>query len=187
MDAEGLEYYILGDMNVNINSPNSGSNLRLLTDIADVYGLQQLINEPTRVTNAFCSMIDLIYTNCSTRVACSGVSHICISDHSLIYVYRKLAVGLSNSRHSTVTYRKFKNFNSVLFRNDISSQDWNSISQHSDPNTMWHVWNNMFLNVADKHAPIRTKRVGTLKSPWITSPKTMHAQKRCFKDYSNSL
>ena len=44
MDAEGLEYYILGDMNVNVNSPNSGSNLRLLTDIADVYGLQQLIN-----------------------------------------------------------------------------------------------------------------------------------------------
>ena len=34
MDAEGLEYYILGDMNVNVNSPNSGSNLRLLTDIA---------------------------------------------------------------------------------------------------------------------------------------------------------
>ena len=59
MDAEGLEYYILGDMNV---------------------------------TNAFCSMIDLIYTNCSTRVACSGVCHIDISDHSLIYVYRKLAV-----------------------------------------------------------------------------------------------
>ena len=33
------------------------------------------------------------------------------------------------------------------------------------PNTMWHAWNNMFLNVADKHAP---KRVSTLKSPWIT-------------------
>ena len=71
-------------------------------------------------------MIDLIYTNCSARVVCFGVSHVGISDHSLIYVYRKIAVGLSNSRHSTVTYRKFKNFNSALFRNDISSQDWNS-------------------------------------------------------------
>ena len=169
-------------MLVNVNSPNSGSNLHLLTDIADVYGLQQLINQPTRVAHSSSSMIDLIYTNCSTRVACSGVSHIGISDHSLIYVYRKLAVGLSNSRHSTVTYGKFKNFNSVLFRNDISSQDWNSISQLNDPNTMWHVWNNMSFNVADKYAPIRTKRVGTLKSPWITPHliKTMHAQKRCF-------
>ena len=34
---------------------------------------------------------------------------------------------------------------------------------------MWHIWRNMFLNVADKHAPIRTKRVGSFKSPWITS------------------
>ena len=52
MDAEGLEYHILGNMNVNVNSPNSDSNLRLLTDIAHAYGLQQLINEPTRVTNS---------------------------------------------------------------------------------------------------------------------------------------
>ena len=165
IDAEGLEYYIFGDMNVNVNSSNSGSNLCLLTDIADVYGLQQLINEPTRVSSLPSTMIDLIFTNCSARVVCSGVSHIGISGHRLIYVYRKIAVGLSNSRHSTVTYREF-NFNSALFCNDISSQDWNSISQLNDLNTIWHAWN-MFLNVTDKHAPIRTKRVSTLESPWI--------------------
>jgi hypothetical protein len=56
------------------------------------------------------------------------------------------------------------------FRNDISSQDWNSISELNDIdlNSMWHIWRNIFLNVADKHAPIRTKRVGSFKSPWIT-------------------
>ena len=69
-------------MLVNVNSPNSGSNLHLLTDIADVYGLQQLINQPTRVAHLSSSIIDLIYTNCSTRVACSGISHIGISDHA---------------------------------------------------------------------------------------------------------
>ena len=130
-----------------------------------------------------------------------------LGDHSLIYVYRKLSVGLCNSRHSTVTYREFKNFNSVLFRNDISSQDWNSISQLNDPNTMWYVWNNMFLNVADKHAPIRTKRVGTL-TPWLTphlkqcmhkrdaskitairsnDPADWHAFKRCRNDVNNQI
>ena len=70
-------------------------------------------------------MIDLIFANSPTRVVCSGDSHISISDHNLIYVFRKLAVGLSINNHSTVTYRKFKNFNSASFRNDISSQDWN--------------------------------------------------------------
>jgi len=33
---------------------------------------------------------------------------------------------------------------------------------------MWHAWNNIFSSVIDRHAPIRTKRVGTFKSPWIT-------------------
>ena len=34
-----------------------------------------------------------------------------ISDHSLIYAFRKVSTGLHNKGHSTVNYRKFKNFN----------------------------------------------------------------------------
>ena len=101
MDAEGLEYYIMGDTNANLIASNLDNNSRRLTDIADVYGLQQLISEPTRVSSFSSTMIDLIFTNSPTRVVCSGVSHISISDHSLIYVFRKLAVGLSINHHST--------------------------------------------------------------------------------------
>ena len=90
MDAEGLEYYIMGDMNANIIASNLDNNSRRLTDIADVYGLQQLISEPTRVFSFSSTMIDLIFTNSPTRVVCSGVSHISISDHSLIYVFANL-------------------------------------------------------------------------------------------------
>jgi exonuclease III len=107
MDAESLEYYIMGDMNANLIASNLDNNSRRLTDIADVYGLQQLISEPTRVSSFSSTMIDLIFTNSPTRVVCSGDSHISIGDHSLIYVFRKLAVGLSINHHSTVTYRKF--------------------------------------------------------------------------------
>ena len=53
-------------MNVNFISPNLYNNLHLLTDIADVYGLQQLINEPSHVTSSSSTMTD----NCSTRVVC---------------------------------------------------------------------------------------------------------------------
>ena len=34
---------------------------------------------------------------------------------------------------------------------------------------MWHAWKATFNSVADKHAPIRAKRVKAIKSPWITS------------------
>ena len=41
---------------------------------------------------------------------------------------------------------------------------------------MWAEWKSKFLNIADKHAPIRTKRIRSKNSPWITSDlkKCMH-------------
>ena len=37
-----------------------------------------------------------------------------------------------------------------------------------NPNDMWHDWKNSFLGIVDKHAPLRSKRVRALKSPWVT-------------------
>ena len=59
-----------------------------------LYGLKQLINEPTRVTKFSSTLIDLIYTNYTDRVGCSEVSNIAISDHSVVYVYRRLSSDL---------------------------------------------------------------------------------------------
>lgn len=168
LDAEGAEFYVMGDLNCNLSASQLDHNSCLLTNITNLYGLKQLISEPTRVSESSSTLIDLIFTNSPDRVVCSGVSHVGISDHSLIYVFRKLSIGLHNKGHSTVTYRKFKQFNSMNFRSDICSQNWDSINTCNDPNDMWLAWKNIFLSVVDKHAPLRIKRVRAFKSPWIT-------------------
>ena len=33
---------------------------------------------------------------------------------------------------------------------------------------MWNFWKLLFTSVADKHAPLRTKRVSNKSPPWIT-------------------
>ena len=106
----------------------------------------------------------------------SGVSHIGISDHSLVYVFRKLSTGTFTKGHSSVTYRKFKNFDSTRFRNDIYLQNWDVIKTYDNPNDMWHAWKNIFNSVVERHAPLNTKRVRAKKSPWITHElkKRMH-------------
>ena len=83
--------------------------------------------------------IDLIYTNYVDRVACSGVSHIGISDHSLIYVYRKLSLASFSTGHSTISYRNFLNLNRESFRNDTAQQDW-FCNGSEDPNGLWTDW-----------------------------------------------
>ena len=74
-----------------------------LMSIADVYGLQQLITEPTRVTSTSSTLIDVIYTNCSDKIVCSGVCHVSISDHSMVFAYRKLCINGVTIGHNTLT------------------------------------------------------------------------------------
>jgi hypothetical protein len=73
-------------------------------DIAELYNLSQLINEPTRTTDSSSTLIDHIFTNTPDKVVCSGVSHVSISDHTLIYAFRKLSISLPTRGHSTVNY-----------------------------------------------------------------------------------
>ena len=178
IDAENVEFYVLGDLNCNLAAPQLDHNANLLSSIADVYSLQQLITDPTRCTESSSTLIDLVFTNRPDRIVCSGVSHIGISDHSLIYAYRKLSIDLPSRGHTTVTYRKFKNFNLSNFRRDIAHQNWQIIGNYDNPNDMWEAWKKLFLRCVDKHAPLRNKRVRPCKSPWITSQlkKRLHAR-----------
>ena len=50
IDAENKELYILGDVNCNLLTEASAYNSSHRTNIFDIYGLSQLITEPTRVT-----------------------------------------------------------------------------------------------------------------------------------------
>ena len=123
-----IRYYLLGDLNCNLASLQHDSNTRRLCEISDLFGLQQLLSEPTRITESSATLIDLIFTNFADRKAgrevCSAVLHIGISDHSLSYVYRKLSPAFPSKAHSTVSNRNFKNFNRGSFRNAIAHQDW---------------------------------------------------------------
>lgn len=176
LDSENIEYYVLGDLNCNMAAPKFDNSTNILSNIAEVYGLDQLITEYTRITDKSSTLIDLIFTNTSDRVVCSGVSHIGISDHSLVYAFRKVSIESTTYKHTTLRYRKFKNFNSDHFRNDICQQDWSNIENYSDPNLMWAAWKQLFLECVNKHAPLHVKRARASKSPWITPylKKRMH-------------
>ena len=97
--------------------------------IADVYGLQKLISDPTRITPTSSTLIDLIYANCADKynIACSGVRHTAISDHSMVFPYRKLALTVMSSGKNTINYRNFRKFDRQSFRNNISSQSWENV------------------------------------------------------------
>ena len=62
IDAEYAEFYLMGDLNCNFAAPQLDHNANLLSSIADVYSLQQLITDPTRCTESSSTLIDHIFT-----------------------------------------------------------------------------------------------------------------------------
>jgi len=164
----------MGDFNCNLASPLPDISTVLLTNIVDIYNLHQLIDSPTHITHTSTTLIDVIFTNCQNNIVSAGVSHVSVSDHSLICVFRKISIN-SPKGHSTLTYRKFSNFDTARFRYDILTQDWDRVNSYDDPNKVGHLEKSIFQCV-DKHAPLRTKCIRASKSPWITpqSKKRMH-------------
>ena len=58
IDAENLELYLMGDLNCNLLSEVVSNISSHLLYIIDIYGLTQLITEPTRVTQYSSTLID---------------------------------------------------------------------------------------------------------------------------------
>ena len=167
LDAKNLEFFILGDLNLNLDQSSESSNKNTLNEIFDIYGLDQLIQEPTRVTESSSSLIDLCFTNSLTTVVDSGVTHLSISDHSLIYVVRKAHYVQIDAK--IIEARTMRNFNSENFLNDLNQQPWAEVCHNAaDSNKMWQIWKSLLMETINKHAPIRIKRVGKKNSPWVT-------------------
>ena len=97
----------MGDLNCYmLLSSLNNVNTQALVNITDIYNLKQLINEPTRVTPVSSTLIDVIFTSNPDNVSSSGISHVGISDHSLIYVFRKISLPSAVKRNNTVSYRQ---------------------------------------------------------------------------------
>ena len=187
LDSENIEFYLLGDLNCDLSFTVLDHGSRLLVDIANLFSLTQLIEEPTRITSSSSTLIDHIFTNSPDKISCAGVSHVSISDHSLIYAYRKLSNNRPTKGHSSVNYRSFKIFDPAKFRHDIENQNWAYVGEFEDPDEMWHVWKAIFNSAVDKHAPFRTKRVRASKSPWISSQLKNEMHKRDAKKITEAV
>jgi hypothetical protein len=92
-------------------------------------------------------MIDLFFTNKPENILQSGVIHLGISDHSLIYAVRKFNSPKCRERLKLV--RNFKNFNATDFVWDISQISWESVVLYNNPNVCWKYKNTGYFSPLD--------------------------------------
>ena len=79
--------------------------------------------------------------------------------------------------HYTISYRSFKNFNEDKFTEDLQSVPWDTIKIFDDTDDIMEAWLDLFLQVVDKHIPIKQHRVKQKNQPQWLSPEILDAMK----------
>ena len=167
VSKENKEFILFGDLNKNLSPERPDTEWLNFTMSL---GLSQMVNQPTRVTQMTSSLIDHIYTNVEKNINHVSVCKLCISDHYAIVCNIKLNFSLGKHCHQTITYRSFKTFDENAFINDLKQVPWETIQTTNCLDEMVEIWNELFLEVINKHSPLKCHRVKKKRQPdWITT------------------
>ena len=165
-DAENKELMIIVDLYSDVMKASPEDNTRQLILLCSLYQLDQLIDEPTKVTNNLSTLIDLISSCVKENFSAAGVVQLGISDHSLIYAVRKLVMPKTISTVEEVIDYKF--VDAKHFIGDISKIPWYTIQHFNNPNDCWRVLRGLFNELLERLAPMPHKRTRGSSVPWIT-------------------
>ena len=155
-----------GDFNIDmadLSEPYS----KLLHDFLTSHSLQQPINAPTRFSASSQSILDLFILSSDIPISESHVLDLPISDHLpiLLDIHCKVP---KPPPPSLVTRRSYKNFSKSDFEKDLSFVPWSILDIFDNPDDKVHIFNALFLDVLDMHAPLKTVRVKRNPAPWVT-------------------
>lgn len=166
---------ILGDLNVDQLYEN------VISKCMSSYDFQQLIKEPTRVTDTSQKIIDVIFLNNNSLVLDSGtVNADSISDHSAVFC--ELNMSIPRPQPLIVTYRNFKNLNKHDFDQDLQNIPWENVLYLNNIDDKIKLINTYILELFDKHAPYITSRISKPYAPWLT-----HNLKQMMKQRDKAL
>ena len=128
--------------------------------IYNTLGYKQLIEHATRTTTDTMTLIDHLATTKPESISGKGVTPCGISDHDALFLIRSMKIPRVKKSPLMRKVRKFKKFDSNFFLKELSMVNFNEIKNvTSDPNQMWLLWKNLFLNTLDMHAPISEIRI----------------------------
>lgn len=78
------EVILIGDLNINWDNK---SDKKKLKEITDHFGLTQMINDSTRITNRSKTLIDLVFSNIPDRMIKTYNFLTGLSDHNAIFFF----------------------------------------------------------------------------------------------------
>ena len=139
-------------------------------EFMESFCFKHIIEPTTRVTDNARTLIDLIYCNTPNNIISVDVPTLVISDHFPIFATRKInSLAAVENLISPSHIGLFKNFNEQQFSNIVKQIPWDNIKVFDDTNDVVETWSSLYLEIADKHLPLKQHRVKRQQQPkWLT-------------------
>ena len=158
------EVILMGDVNIDMMDR---SNI-MTNELCDIYGLTNVISEPTCYKSSNGTLIDPIIVVNSQRFYKSINVKCGHSDwHNLTCCITKLTVKKSKPR--MVKYRSYKNFDSTLFVESITQVPFQVCEIFDDVSDRHWCATKMYVDVLNEHAPEKKRLIKTTQVPYMNS------------------
>jgi len=156
---------ILGDFNIDLHKTQTAWH-----SLTSLFGLHQLVNTSTRITDTSSTLIDHIYTNNKSMVSNVKIVPSSFSDHYSLFCSWSFKMPKQvHKGHTTIEYRSFKKFDETKFFFDLSLAPFSSVFNHLVADEALYALLDILYPIIDKHAPLRHHRVKYPSlPPWLT-------------------
>ena len=198
INTNDTEIYILGDFNINLfskqkyifhqmNTQSMSPEVKNYFQFCSLYGLEQLIKSPTRVTCSTSSLIDHILTTFPGRVSQQGIIDVGLSNHQLIYCTRKFS-HTKLGTHKQITFLSLKNYTAEAYKEALGKVCFPDYENFSDVNKAYENFIQKLMSVIDKLAPFKTKRVKGNSQEWFDGEvlESIALRDKLFKKFKRS-
>jgi len=131
-----------------------------------MFGLDQMIDEPTRISINKSSLLDHILTNFKDIICQQGVIRIGLSDHDIIFCTRKIKRPKSYS-HNTIYSRSFKNYTKENFIEKLNKIKFPDYSLFNCVDKAYESFIRLLSNAINEIAPMIEKRIKGNSKAWF--------------------
>ena len=162
----------------------SWSTISLQSFIFESFNLHNMIQEATRSTISSRTLLDLFVTTTTDLISSSGVFPLGLSDHDLIYA----TIRLKHNRPPPkfIKTRNYKRIDFEKFKYDLECTPFYIASIFEEPDDQLWVWERLFDDISNEHAPWREIKARSFSSPWITC-EIRHKMNRRYKLFKAAI
>ena len=172
MTQLNLPIIIVGDFNYDLLSSNSKSNE--LRDAFHRQSMEQIIEQPTRITKNTSTLIDHIWVSDKEHISDLQILP-GMSDHQLCTF--KIEIEYRQKGRQVFKYRQI-NKNADKIVEELARYNWEDLQSINEVETIWNTLKTRITDAIDKYAPIKRSHGNDRNQPWMTEELKQLSRKK---------